>query len=164
MSICYIGIGSNLGNPVNKARQAIKALSQLEHCSVLTASSLYASKPMGPQAQPDYINAVVEMSTELDPIALLDQLQHIEQHCGRVRKDERWGPRTLDLDILLIDELIIDEPRLTVPHYGMHLREFVLYPLYEIAPKLILPNDVALKNLVDKCPLNGLQIFTDDSV
>jgi len=163
MSICYIGVGSNLGNPVKKARQAIAALSQLDNCRVLASSSLYSSKPMGPQEQPDYINAVVKLTTELAPIALLDQLQHIEQHSGRVRKDERWGPRTLDLDILLIDDLIIDEPRLTVPHYGMHLREFVLYPLYEIAPQLLLPNDVTLKHLVDECPRNGLEIFTDDN-
>jgi 2-amino-4-hydroxy-6-hydroxymethyldihydropteridine diphosphokinase len=161
MVICYIGIGSNLGDPVEKAKQAIATLAQLECSNLVATSSLYSSKPMGPKAQPDYINAVVKLTTELTPLELLDQLQNIEQHSGRVRKDERWGPRTLDLDILLIDDLIIEEPRLTVPHYGMHLREFVLYPLYEIAPQLTLPNNVTLKHLVDNCPRNGLDIYTN---
>ena len=161
MSICYIGIGSNLGNPVAQAKQAIVALKSLDSLSVLDVSSLYASKPMGPQDQPDYVNAVAKISTSLSPLQLLDQLQHIEQHSGRVRKDERWGPRTLDLDILLIDDLMIDEPRLTVPHYGMHCREFVLYPLFEIEPQLTLPNKVTLKDLVENCPRNGLDIFTN---
>jgi 2-amino-4-hydroxy-6-hydroxymethyldihydropteridine diphosphokinase len=161
MVVCYIGIGSNLGDPVEKAKQAIAALAQLKRSNLVATSSLYSSKPMGPKAQPDYINAVAKLTTELAPLELLDQLQHIEQHSGRVRKDERWGPRTLDLDILLIDDLIIEEPRLTVPHYGMHLREFVLYPLYEIAPELTLPNNVTLKHLVDNCPRNGLDIYTN---
>lgn len=161
MSICYISIGSNLGNPLAQAKQAIEALKNLENISVLAISSLYGSKPMGPQDQPDYVNGVVKISTALTPLQLLDQLQHIEQHSGRVRKDERWGPRTLDLDILLIDDLIIDEPRLTVPHYGMHCREFVLYPLFEIEPQLILPTNVTLKHLVENCPRNGLDIFTN---
>ena len=160
MSICYIGVGSNLGNPAEKAQQAIKALSNLDNCSLLAASSLYCSKPMGPSDQPDYINAVVKLETSLRPLALLDALQEIELNQGRVRKNERWGPRTLDLDILLIDNLHIDNERLTVPHYGLCDREFVLYPLFEIEPSLKLPNDKALSVLVDNCPRNGLQVFS----
>jgi len=161
MSICYIGIGSNLGNPVEKAQQAIVALRQLPNCSMVNASSLYCSKPMGPSDQPDYINAVVKLKTDLTPLALLDVLQNIELTYGRVRKDERWGPRTLDLDILLIDNLHIENQRLTVPHYGMCDREFVLYPLFEIEPTLILPNKKALSDLIENCPKNGLQIFNE---
>ncbi len=161
MSICYIGVGSNLGDPVEKAQQAIIALKELKDSSVINASSLYCSKPMGPSDQPDYINAVVKLETSLRPLALLDALQQIELTQGRVRKDERWGPRTLDLDILLIDNLQIENERLTVPHYGMCNREFVLYPLFEIEPLLILPNKKTLSTLVENCPKNGLQIFNE---
>ena len=161
MSICYIGVGSNLGNPVEKAQQAITALKELNESFLIAASSLYCSKPMGPSEQPDYINAVVKLETSLTPLALLDALQQIELTQGRVRKDERWGPRTLDLDILLIDNLQIENERLTVPHYGMCNREFVLYPLFEIEPLLILPNNKKLSTLVENCPKNGLQIFNE---
>ena len=93
---------------------------------------------MGPQDQPDYINAVVKIQTRLTPIQLLDCTQAIELEQGRVRKDERWGPRTLDLDIILYGNEVIDSERLTIPHYGMKEREFVLYPLAEIAPSITL--------------------------
>jgi len=161
MYTCYIGIGSNLGNPVEKAQQAIEALRKLNVSILLSSSSLYCSKPMGPSDQPDYINAVVKLKTSLEPLALLDALQHIELTQGRVRKDERWGPRTLDLDILLIDNLEISSDRLTVPHYGMCEREFVLYPLFEIEPTFILPNNKPLSMLVKNCPRNGLEIFNE---
>lgn len=161
MHICYIGVGSNLGNPVEKAKKAIEALKKIDASLLVSASSLYCSKPMGPSDQPDYINAVVKLETSLTPLALLDVLQEIELKQGRVRKDERWGPRTLDLDILLIDNLEINNERLTVPHYGMCDREFVLYPLFEIAPELILPNKKPLSILVESCPKNGLEIFNE---
>jgi len=161
MHTCYIGIGSNLGNPVEKARQAIESLKELKASSLILTSSLYCSKPMGPSDQPDYINAVVKLETSLTALALLDELQQIELTQGRVRKDERWGPRTLDLDILLIDNLEISNERLTIPHYGMCDREFVLYPLFEIAPELVLPNNKPLSILVENCPKNGLEIFNE---
>ncbi|MGX9080354.1 2-amino-4-hydroxy-6-hydroxymethyldihydropteridine diphosphokinase, partial [Klebsiella pneumoniae] len=97
------------------------------------ASQLYGSRPMGPADQPDYVNAVVRLTTRLAPLALLDQLQSIELEQGRVRKEERWGPRSLDLDLLLYGAECIQSERLTVPHYGMKEREFVLLPLAEIA-------------------------------
>ena len=156
MSICYIALGSNLDDPFAQANQAITALKQLPDTHILAVSPFYRSKPLGPKDQNDYLNAVIKLSTNLLPIALLDELQAIEKSQGRVRKDNRWGARTLDLDILLYDDLIMDSDRLTIPHYHMKNREFVLYPLFDIAPDLILPDNDKLHELVVKCPLNGL--------
>lgn len=155
----YIAIGSNLGDPVAQARNAIAALKQIPEIQVVTESSLYSSTPMGPQDQPDYINAVVAIDTSLSPLALLDQTQAIELEHGRVRKAERWGPRTLDLDIILYGDRVYDCERLTIPHYGMKVREFVLYPLAEIAPDLILPDQTALQTLLTQVDRNGLAIW-----
>ncbi|MCC4799616.1 2-amino-4-hydroxy-6-hydroxymethyldihydropteridine diphosphokinase [Enterovibrio norvegicus] len=152
----YIAIGSNLGNPVEKASLAIDALKQLPNTQFVCCSSLYSSKPMGPSDQPDYVNAVAIVDTLLKPLDLLDQTQRIELEFGRERKDERWGPRTLDLDILLFGDLQINSERLTVPHYGMKVREFVLYPLAEIAPDLHLPDGSAVTDLVAVVDKNGL--------
>ena len=155
----YIAIGSNLGDPVTQTKNAIAALKQVPGVQVVAESSLYSSTPMGPQDQPDYINAVVAIDTTLAPLALLDQTQAIELEHGRVRKAERWGPRTLDLDIILYGNLLHDCERLTVPHYGMKVREFVLYPLAEIAPDLILPDHTALQTLLNQVDRNGLAIW-----
>ncbi len=152
----YIGLGSNLAEPVNQVVKALRALHSLPQVERISSSSLYASKPMGPQDQPDYVNAVVKIETSLTPIPLLDALQHIEQIQGRERKGQRWGARTLDLDILLFDKEVIESPRLTVPHYGLREREFVLYPLAEIAPDLVLPGGDKLKNILNNCAMNGL--------
>ncbi|WP_261815917.1 2-amino-4-hydroxy-6-hydroxymethyldihydropteridine diphosphokinase [Vibrio gallicus] len=159
MITTYIAVGSNLGDPVSQALLAIKSLADIPKTRVIEASSLYSSTPMGPQNQPDYINAVVKIETELSPIELLDCTQQIEQQQGRERKDERWGPRTLDLDILLYGTQVIDEPRLTVPHYGMKTREFVLYPLQEIEPNLVLPDGSTLKSLIGNVDQNGLRVW-----
>lgn len=152
----YIAIGSNLIEPVTQAREAIAALKQLPYSRWIASSSLYRSKPMGPQDQPDYINAVVALDTTLSPLELLDATQHIELQHGRQRKAERWGPRTLDLDILLYGNTCIDQPRLVVPHYGMTVREFVLYPLAEIAPDLILPDRTPLQHYLQQVARNDL--------
>ncbi|MBZ9611144.1 2-amino-4-hydroxy-6-hydroxymethyldihydropteridine diphosphokinase [Rheinheimera maricola] len=154
---CYLGLGANLAEPVAQLRQAVLALQQLPHCQLAAVSSFYASKPMGPQDQPDYVNAVAALDTQLLPEQLLDALQQIEQQQGRVRKAERWGPRTLDVDILLYGDRTITSERLTVPHHGIKLREFVLYPLAEIAPTLSLPDSTTLSSLIKQIPLNGLQ-------
>ena len=159
MTICYIAIGSNLADPVAQAKIAIEALKTLPESELLACSSLYSSTPMGPQNQPDYINAVAMILTELTQLELLDCTQRIELEQGRVRKDERWGPRTLDLDIILFGNEVIDSERLTVPHYGMKEREFVLYPLLEIAPSLQLPDGTELKTLVDNVDRNGLRVW-----
>jgi len=163
MTVCFIGIGSNLDQPVEKAKQAIAALQSLPNSIFINCSSLYCSKPMGPSDQPDYINAVAQIETNLAPLELLDTLQQIELEKGRVRKDQRWGPRTLDLDILLYGNEEIVSERLTVPHYGMKLREFVLYPLAEISPKLRLPDGKTISDLLTACPLNGLQPYSETS-
>ena len=157
--ISYIGIGSNQKNPIQQAQQAITALQQLPSSKLTKCSSLYCSAPMGPQDQPDYVNAVAEIDTQLTAIELLDALQVIELDQGRVRKDNRWGPRTLDLDIILYGNQQIDNDRLIIPHYGMHEREFVLYPLLEIAKNLTLPNGTHLSQLISLCDKNGLTII-----
>ncbi|HCI01958.1 MAG: 2-amino-4-hydroxy-6-hydroxymethyldihydropteridine diphosphokinase [Oceanospirillaceae bacterium] len=151
----YIGIGSNLETPADQVQQAIHELGNLPHCQLLKASSLYASKPMGPQDQPDYINAVVHLDTDLEPLALLDALQELEHLHRRVRK-QHWGPRTLDLDMLLYNEETINHARLQVPHPGLTQRNFVLYPLAEINSQLSLPNGTSLQQLLQDCPLADL--------
>ena len=133
MVTIYIGIGSNLNDPVQQVNQAIEELEHLTDCTMQQISSLYRSEPMGPANQPDYINAVCALTTQLEPIDLLDKLQAIEQQHGRLRDGEHWGPRTLDLDILLFGEKTISYERLMIPHPGLDQRSFVLYPLYEIA-------------------------------
>ncbi len=112
---------------------------------------------MGPQDQPSFINAVARLDTRLEPHQLLSALQEIELRAGRVRKAERWGPRILDLDVLLYAKRIINSERLQVPHYHMHARSFVLYPLAELAPNLTLPDGTALQQLLDACPPLGLE-------
>ena len=154
---CYLGLGANLAEPVMQLQQAVTALQQLPQVQLLAVSSFYCSKPMGPQDQPDYVNAVAAINTNLLPEQLLDALQQIEQQQGRARKAERWGPRSLDLDLLLYGNEVISSERLTVPHYGLKLREFVLYPLHEIAPQLRLPDGSVLSSLLEQVPLNGLQ-------
>lgn len=112
---------------------------------------------MGPADQPDYINAVAELSTELSPHALLDALQAIEQQHGRTRQGQRWGPRTLDLDILLYSDQQINDVRLQVPHPGIAMRSFVLYPLAEILPGCDIPGMGSLQALLKNCPDDELQ-------
>lgn len=159
MITAYIAVGSNLADPVSQAKKAIETLKTLPESEFIKASELYSSTPMGPQNQPDYINAVVAIKTNLTPLQLLDCTQAIEQEQGRVRKDERWGPRTLDLDILLYGNEVINSERLTIPHYGMKEREFVLYPLAEIAPSLQLPDGAEVSSLLKQVERNGLNIW-----
>ncbi len=156
--VAYIGLGSNLADPPQQLRQALAALNQLPTSRLLCHSSLYRSAPMGPADQPDYVNAVAALETALAPLQLLDELQAIEARQGRVRA-ERWGPRTLDLDLLLYSDTLIDHPRLQVPHPGIPAREFVLYPLAEIAPELQLPGLGALTELLAHCPNRGLAVI-----
>ncbi|EWH10293.1 2-amino-4-hydroxy-6-hydroxymethyldihydropteridine pyrophosphokinase [Catenovulum agarivorans DS-2] len=159
MTKVYIGLGSNLANPQQQITDALNALADLPNVSSLQVSSLYASKPMGPQDQPDYVNAVASFSWVGEALVLLDELQRIEQLHGRVRKAERWGPRTLDLDIILYGEQTIESERLVVPHYGMHQRSFVLYPLAELSPELILPCGTPLTQLLNTVPAGDLSII-----
>lgn len=152
----YIGLGSNLVCPAMQIKAAREAVNALNNVQEAAFSSLYRSPPMGPQDQPDYVNAVMAIKTSLNAIELLHRLQQIELDHGRVRKDERWGARTLDLDILLYGDEVIDQPDLCVPHYGLAERAFVLYPLQEIAPTLQVPGKGMITKLIDLCPLAGL--------
>jgi 2-amino-4-hydroxy-6-hydroxymethyldihydropteridine diphosphokinase len=158
-TLCYIGLGANLSEPLLQLQRAVLALKHINATEVVEVSSFYGSKPMGPQDQPDYVNAVAALRTELTAEQLLDALQKIELEQGRQRKDERWGPRTLDLDILLFGEQQINTSRLTVPHYGLKNREFVLYPLAEIQPDLQLPDGSSLQQLLQQVPANGLTVL-----
>ena len=136
----FVAIGSNLADPLGQARRAIAALATLPESELLQTSHLYGSRPMGPADQPDYINAVARLATRLSPLALLDELQRIEQAQGRVRKDERWGPRTLDLDLLLYGELVCETP-LVLPRGEILTNAFVHWPLAELAPTFRHPID-----------------------
>jgi 2-amino-4-hydroxy-6-hydroxymethyldihydropteridine diphosphokinase len=155
MERVFIGMGSNLADPAEQLREAIKALSQLPQTSLSDVSSFYVSDSLLP-GQPRYTNAVAALDTALEPLALLDALQSIENGQGRERL-ERWGPRTLDLDILLFGDRLIDEPRLKVPHYHMQARAFVLYPLAELAPGITLADGRSLDALLAECPFEGLE-------
>jgi 2-amino-4-hydroxy-6-hydroxymethyldihydropteridine diphosphokinase len=134
----YIGLGSNLAQPRQQLRQALQELQGLEDSRLQLASSIYASPPMGPPDQPDYLNAVAAIETGMQPLKLLESLQQIEAAHQRVR-GRRWGERTLDLDLLLYDNLLLHSATLTVPHPGITQRAFVLVPLLEIAPGITIP-------------------------
>lgn len=153
--LAYIGLGSNLANPRAQVEQAFVDLAALPNSILRSCSSLYSSRAVGPGDQPDYVNAIALLQTELTPLALLDALQEIEQDHRRVRS-EHWGPRTLDLDILLLDQQTIDSERLKVPHPYLTQRNFVLYPLADIAPELHLPDGQSLQELIALCPRDGL--------
>jgi 2-amino-4-hydroxy-6-hydroxymethyldihydropteridine diphosphokinase len=134
----YVGIGSNLQSPRERVLEAIERMGTLETTRVVLRSHLYLSRPMGPQDQPDFINAAVGLLTQLAVRELLTGLLGIERSMGRDRQ-ERWGPRVIDLDLLWMIDSAIDEPGLTVPHPGVSMRNFVLYPLADIAPTIKIP-------------------------
>ncbi|MBB3059608.1 2-amino-4-hydroxy-6-hydroxymethyldihydropteridine diphosphokinase [Microbulbifer rhizosphaerae] len=156
MTRCFIGLGSNLTDPQQQLRSALDAIAALPQTTLLRCSSFYLSAPVGPGNQPDYINAVAELETRLEPLELLDGLQAIESAQGRER-GIRWGARTLDLDILLFGQQHIDEPRLQVPHPRMVERNFVLLPLAELEPELQLPSGASIQTLLLQCPHNRLE-------
>lgn len=162
MDSVWLAIGSNLKDPLRQANAALKALEKIPQTHLAGCSSFYRSRPLGPAGQPDYLNAVALLETSLSPEALLDHTQRIEQRQGRERKDNRWGPRTLDLDILLFGSLVLHTLRLTVPHYDMKNREFMLYPLAELAPGLIFPDGEALADRLTKVCRNGLEFWDDE--
>ena len=150
MHIAFIALGSNLDDPENRVRQGIEALAELPQARLLAASSLYRSAALGHTAQPDFVNAVAQISTGLAPQALLADLLAIEKRFGRERSFAN-APRTLDLDLLLYDEQDIDEPGLAVPHPRMHERAFVLAPLVEIAPDCIIPGRGPAADWLARC-------------
>ncbi|MEI7187980.1 2-amino-4-hydroxy-6-hydroxymethyldihydropteridine diphosphokinase [Dickeya dianthicola] len=157
----YLALGSNLSEPLQQVRAALTALDAIPHTRLVRCSSFYRSRPLGPQDQPDYLNAVAELQTALPPETLLDHTQRIEQEQGRVRKENRWGPRTLDLDILLFGSLTLHTERLTIPHYDMKNREFMLYPLAELAPEQVFPDGETLAARLQLVPRNDLTLWAD---
>ncbi len=159
----YIGLGSNLDDPAHQVRRAAEALGKLPLTERLGLSRLYASRPVGPQDQPDFINAVARLRTHLSPLALLDQLQALEQRHRRVRQ-RHWGPRTLDLDLLLYGNQRIDVARLSVPHPEMCRRAFVLIPLAELSPGLALPDGRAVATLARHAEAaGGVEVLPENS-
>lgn len=154
--IAYLGLGSNLQQPLLQAQRALQALQTLPESELVKHSPLYRSAPLSGNNQPNYINAVAMLRTGLTPLALLESLQAIEQRQGRVRSAERWASRSLDLDMLLYADYRSDDPHLTLPHPELYNRAFVLYPLYDCHPDLILPNGQMLAHLVQNCSAAGL--------
>lgn len=153
--VVYIGLGSNLADPLDQLQRASLALSNLPDTTLIALSSWYQTPPMGPQDQPDYLNGVAQLNTTLPPTQLLQALQAIEQDHQRVR-ERHWGPRTLDLDILLYGDQVIDLPELKIPHPGIYQRNFVLLPLAEINPQLQFPDDSTLAMRLENCPSEGI--------
>ncbi|GAB2990757.1 2-amino-4-hydroxy-6-hydroxymethyldihydropteridine diphosphokinase [Psychrosphaera aestuarii] len=154
--LVYIGLGANLNNPYDTIRSAITALSTLADCEFVGQSKIYASKPMGPADQPDYVNAVVALKTSLSAHDIFSLTCQLEQAHGRTRNGEHWGPRTLDLDILLYGDNLINDDQLTVPHYGLKEREFVVFPMLDIDPLLVLPCGTALSDIAKTLAFNDM--------
>lgn len=159
MATAYIGLGSNLQEPARQLREALQALTDTTGISEVTPSPFYQSVAVGPGVQPDYVNAVARLQTSLSPLALLDALQAIEQSQGRERGAIRWTARTLDLDLLLYDDQIIETERLNVPHPRMSERNFVLYPLHDLAPKLSLSDGRTIESLLSACGDVGIALL-----
>ncbi|NOT11038.1 MAG: 2-amino-4-hydroxy-6-hydroxymethyldihydropteridine diphosphokinase [Methylococcaceae bacterium] len=155
--LAFIGLGSNLENPEAQIQSAHRAIADLDGVEELAFSGLYQSVPMGPKDQPDYINAVMAVKTSLPPQVFLRCLQSIEHQQGRVRDGQRWGARTLDLDLLIYGDQQIQTPDLTVPHPGIAERAFVLYPLHELTSQIQVPGMGKITDLLEKCPASGLK-------
>jgi 2-amino-4-hydroxy-6-hydroxymethyldihydropteridine diphosphokinase len=135
----YVGLGSNLQMPTRQVNAAIDLVGDIPNTRLVTVSPLYRSAPFGGVEQPDFVNAVAALLTQLSPSELLAELKNIEMRQGRERNDKRWGPRVIDLDLLVYAAAVIDRPGITVPHPGIGERNFVLFPLLDIAPDLVVP-------------------------
>jgi 2-amino-4-hydroxy-6-hydroxymethyldihydropteridine diphosphokinase len=159
MADVYIGLGSNLEDrgtgPAGQLDRALKTISEHPMINLMAVSQRYQTRAIGPENQPDYINAAARLDTDMSALDLLDYLQHIEHEQGRVRTI-RWGARTLDLDILLYDRQTINSERLTVPHPRMHERAFVLAPLSDLQPNMVLPNGENILKLLANCSDQGI--------
>ena len=158
MTLAAVGLGANLGDAAGTLRAALAALDALPGTRVVRASRLYRTRPWGVQEQPDFINAVAMLDTTLAPRALLDRLHAIERAHGRDRATEpRWGPRTLDLDLLLHGAAVIDAEGLRLPHPRIHERAFVLVPLAEIAPDATIPGAGRARELAGAMAGDGVE-------
>jgi 2-amino-4-hydroxy-6-hydroxymethyldihydropteridine diphosphokinase len=153
----YVALGSNLSDPARQVENAIDALAAMTGTRLVSRSSLWKSRPLGPADQPDFVNAVAGLLTTARPQAFLAALQALERRLGRTQPVVRWGPRVIDLDLLLFGDRRSDEPDLTLPHAGLHRRNFVLYPLAEIAAELWVPGHGRVRTLKLRVADDGLE-------
>lgn len=152
-AIAYIGLGSNLEQPYQQIKNAIIAINNLSNTHIIADSGYFKSKPMGPENQPDYVNAVVELHTLLSAVELLEQCQAIEKQQGRI-KTRHWGERTIDLDILMFADTQMETDNLTLPHPGICQRDFVYIPLLKLRPDIVVPGKGVLKTIVKSAAEN----------
>ena len=152
----YIGLGSNLSDPAAQVRQALAGLAALPRTLCIAVSRLYGSRPMGPVKQPDFVNAVAGVLTQLSPVELLRELRGQEAGAGRPARHEHWGPRIIDLDVLVFGREQSKSPELVLPHPGVVERNFVLYPLADIAPDLDVPGSGPVRELLARVSADGL--------
>ncbi|MGH8284837.1 MAG: 2-amino-4-hydroxy-6-hydroxymethyldihydropteridine diphosphokinase [Steroidobacteraceae bacterium] len=153
----YVALGSNLAEPRTQIEVAFGRLAHIRDTRLVCRSRLYQSRPMGPQDQPQFVNAAAGLLTRLAALDLLAQLKSIERDMGRILPPVRWGPRVIDLDLLLFGQLVTKGPDLVLPHPGIHERNFVLYPLADIAPALFVPGHGAVAELARKRGADGLR-------
>ncbi len=159
----YIGLGSNLEDPRSQVLRAAERLDSLSGTRVMLRSPLYGSRPLGPVAQPDFVNAVAAILTQLAPLQLLHELRSMEHAFGRPSERERWGPRILDLDLLVYGREERHDPQLTLPHPGIVERNFVLYPLADIAPDLLIPRLGRVAELKRRVSTEGIWRIADQA-
>nr|WP_298723882.1 2-amino-4-hydroxy-6-hydroxymethyldihydropteridine diphosphokinase [uncultured Steroidobacter sp.] len=157
----YVALGSNLDQPLVQIERAFTALAQLPNVRLIARSRLYKTQPLGPQDQPEFINAAAGLLTTLSPRELLVELKRLERELGRAQPIVRWGPRVIDLDLLVYADAQISETDLTVPHSGLPQRNFVLYPLCDLAPELLVPGHGRVRQLAARVGGAGLVPFTD---
>jgi 2-amino-4-hydroxy-6-hydroxymethyldihydropteridine diphosphokinase len=152
----YVALGSNLADPAAQVASALDRLEGIRGTRLIARSRLWVSRPLGPQDQPDFVNAVAGLLTQLEPRALLEELQALERAMGRSDPVIRWGPRSIDLDLLLLGSMELDEPGLRLPHPGVHERDFVLYPLAELAAELWIPGRGRVQALARRVTNRGI--------
>jgi 2-amino-4-hydroxy-6-hydroxymethyldihydropteridine diphosphokinase len=153
----YVALGSNLDGPRRQVEQAFDALAGIDGARLVSRSGLWRTQPMGPQDQPAFVNAAAGLLTALGPREFLDALKAIERRLGRKEPPVRWGPRVIDLDLLVFGGLTLAEPGLALPHPGVHQRNFVLYPLAEIAAELWVPGHARVRRLVERVSAAGIE-------
>jgi len=153
----YVALGSNLAGPRRQVEAASEALAGIPDSRLVLRSGLWRSAPMGPQDQPAFVNAVAGLVTTATPRAFLESLKALERRLGKTKPEVRWGPRVIDLDLLAFGDLKLDEPGLTLPHPGLHQRNFVLYPLSEIAAELWVPGLARVHRLCERVSAAGIE-------
>lgn len=158
MNRVYIAIGSNLNNPIKQAKNAIESIKKLPNTAIISVSSFYRSKPIAFKNQPNYLNAVISLNTKLKPEILLKYIQLIELKQGR-KRNKKWDSRTIDLDIILYGKKIIKKKNLTIPHYDVNNRIFVLLPLLEIEPKLYFPDGTSISKKIELIQKKEIEIW-----